>query len=286
MAKKGQTAAFINRLTSSTIYTDLKNLAISIVVWENLPDGIESEFIEDLLYTYGRAIFVKDPLMNHLCLQANPAGGVNVYNKHNYFYAVGVGYNKKYSVIPEDKEAVLIKNNALMTNTHDLILMYANKLYEIERSCDVNVKAQKTPVLITVDDKDKLSWENIYDQVDGNRPVIYYGKNLNIGAAEVLNTVAPIVFDKLSDYENALYNRLLTRLGINNANVDKKERAITDEVNANNELIKLQGQILLEQRQKAAKAINELFDLNITVKLREVEEDEPVHVEPGGIEGE
>ena len=60
----------------------------------------------------------------------------------------------------------------------------------------------------------------------------------------------------------------MTFLGINNANTEKRERLITDEVEANNEHIDLSAECMLKARQRAAEQINELFGTNITVKLR------------------
>jgi len=60
----------------------------------------------------------------------------------------------------------------------------------------------------------------------------------------------------------------LTFLGIDNFNIDKKERVIVDEANANNDLINQNAEIMLNARKKAVDEINKKFNLNITVKLR------------------
>jgi len=56
-------------------------------------------------------------------------------------------------------------------------------------------------------------------------------------------------------------------LGLNNANQDKKERLVTDEVSANDEQVMASRNIHLKARKTAADKINKMFGLNINVKF-------------------
>ena len=85
--------------------------------------------------------------------------------------------------------------------------------------------------------------------------------------------VAPYVADKLIAYKKEIWNEFLTFLGINNVLVDKKERLVTDEANANNEVVNLNLQSFLIPRQEACKQFNKLFglegtDKEVSVKVR------------------
>ena len=61
----------------------------------------------------------------------------------------------------------------------------------------------------------------------------------------------------------------IKRYGINNANTDKRERLITDEVNANNQLVQLCGDTGLLCRKQACEKFNKLYGTNIDVELRQ-----------------
>ena len=152
--------------------------------------------------------------------------------------------------------------------------LFALRLYEAEQTAMVNIKAQKTPVLLLMDEKQRLTMENIYSQYDGNKPVIFGDKNsLGENVIKAINTQAPFIADKIIDYKKEIWNEALTFLGINNIMVDKKERLITDEANSNNELINLNLQSYLAPRQEACKQFNEKFgftgtDKEISVRVR------------------
>ena len=152
--------------------------------------------------------------------------------------------------------------------------LFALRLYEAEQTAMVNIKAQKTPILLLMDEKQRLTMENIYSQYDGNKPVIFGDKNsLGENVIKAINTQAPFIADKIIDYKKEIWNEALTFLGINNIMVDKKERLITDEANSNNELINLNLQSYLAPRQEACRQFNEKFgftgtDKEISVRVR------------------
>ena len=145
--------------------------------------------------------------------------------------------------------------------------LFAYRLYEAQRTCDTNIKAQKTPVLLRVNEKQRLLMENLYNQYDGNQPFIFGdSEQLDTDILKAIVTAAPYVADKVTEYKKEIWNEALTYLGVNNILVDKKERMITDEANANNELINLNLQSFLAPRQEAARQFNEKFGLTGTDK--------------------
>ena len=64
----------------------------------------------------------------------------------------------------------------------------------------------------------------------------------------------------------------MTFLGINNANMDKRERLVDDEVQANNKQVKACEDVMLKAREDAVKRINEMFGLKISVRRRNLSE--------------
>lgn len=252
-------AMFLNNATYNDYYDRLKLIAISLFSWDNLEKyaGVGSNrFLELCLYNMGRACFVKDPKLGYLAINANPSDKLNVYQLPEKIQAWSVGYTKQFNF----DEVVYIMNNELMKPTRSTIELFAYRLYETERTIDVNLKAQKTPILLEGDKKTMLTLKNAYAQYDGNIPFIFGSKTFELGSKiNALKTDAPYLIDKLELHKHEIWNECLTFLGIDNANTDKKERLITDEVESNNEIIKYYLNCFYKTRKKACDEINEKF---------------------------
>lgn len=276
MARKRATLSdLLNNLTYKTLFDRYMLIAMNEWEWEGLPDGILPRHIEKLLFSHGKAGFFRDPDMSFMCLQADDGPGLNVYGDPLTYRMTGFNYNRQYDV----EECVIIENNLLRIPTQPFIVHYVNKLAEAERTMDVNVKACKTPVVFTCDDKDVLTWKRIFQQVDGNVPAIFADKGLNLDSIQAFLTGVKFLGNELMDYKASVESDLLTFLGQNNTPVDKKERLITSEAEANDQLIQSFVDLQLEARQRACEAINEKWGLNVTVKRRS----EPVENSVGGV---
>lgn len=265
----------MSMLTNNATYIDYLNrlrlLATSLFTWENLDEVAgfgASRFLEQSLFDNGRACFVKDDELGFMVLKVNPSDKLNVYNLPTRVMAWSIGYEKNYDF----DDVVYIMNNELQLPTSQTINLIAYRLYETERTIDTNLIAQKTPILIEGDTKTILTLKNVYMQYSGNTPFIFGNKQFDISnKLNVLKTDAPYLIDKLTIHKHELWNEALTYLGIDNANTDKKERLITDEVESNNDLINFYLNCFYKTRKQACELINEKFlkdsDLKISISL-------------------
>lgn len=249
----------------------LKQIAISMFDWKNLPDSVDARYLEIALFYDGAGLYFNDEVMGNLALNMIFNGEFNVYGEPVSRRAFSK-YNQ-YQKILEKNDSVIIWNNLDRTPTFPIIDMFARRLYNIDRTIDVNVNAQKTPTLIRCDEKQRLTLVNAYKEMDGNSPVIYADKSFDPSSITTLKTDAPYVADKLYELKSNLWNEALTYLGIPNANVMKRERLIKDEV-----LRSLGGTMAnrysrLQARQEAVEKINKMFGTNIEVGIKEEIED-------------
>lgn len=260
-------SAFYNNGTYGFYLSRLMELAMSMFEWKNIPDSIDPRFLELTLFSDGMAVWFKDEEMDKfLALQCIINGRLDVYRVpiNRRAFAVN-GYQRNLT----NKDSVIIYNNFLRTNSYQMCVLYAKKLYNLDRIIDVNANAQKTPVLLAVDETQRLTALNAYKEWDGNQPVIYGDKALDPNILRVLKTDAPYVSDKIYQLKVQYWNEALTYLGISNVSFQKKERMVADEV------IRSQGGTIasrysrLEARREACKKINDMFGLDITVDYRE-----------------
>lgn len=254
----------LNNRTYIDYFDRLKMLAVSMFEWENLPETMNSRFLELTLFDYGIACFVFDDNLGFLNLKCTPSAELNVYEESIKYTAYSLNYNKIYN----RDDIILVRNNLLQLPTFRTIELFANRLYEAERTINVNIKTQKTPVLIKCNEKQRLTLKNVYKNYEGNEPVIFGDKDLDISNFEVLKTDAPFIADKMIEYKKSVWNECLSFLGVNNLETEKKERLIVDEVNANNQMIQLSAETMLLTRQEACKEFNKKYGLNISVNLR------------------
>ena len=260
-------AMIINDETYIDYIDRLKLLAISLFNWDNL-DKIcgtgANDFLEKVLYENGRGVFVKDKTKGFMALRVNPCDKWNVYEMPTKVEAWSLGYNEKYLL----DEVVYIKNNLLEKPTFETLKLIAYRLYDTTRTGDINLNSLKTPILIEGDTKTILTLKNVYMQYTGNIPVVFGNKQFDISnKLNVLKTDAPYLLDKLDIHKHEIFNEALTFLGIDNANTDKKERLITDEVESNNQLINYSLNCFYKTRKRACDEINEKFLKNEKYKL-------------------
>lgn len=255
-----------NNISYLYYYQRLKELSISMFEWKNLPESIDPRFLELTLFEDGQAVFFYDDVLGYLCLQCVINGKLNVYRIpiNRRAFAVN-GYQKNLT----DKDSVIIYNNMIRTNCMMEVQMFARRLWDLDRSIEVNARAQKTPVLVTAPEQQRLSLLNAYKEMDGNSPVIFGDSGLNKDGITVLQTGAPFVADKLYTLKTQIWNEALTYLGISNMNVQKKERLVTDEVVRNMGGTIASRYSRLEARLQACEMINSLFGLDIDVQYRE-----------------
>lgn len=271
LPKKTTKTDIENSLEFRCTYRKFKNIVLNLFEWEGLDElNIKEEWIERVLCEKGYGMFFKDERYGLMFLEATPIGRTNVYRYNTQFRPYGNG--ETFPVYNVGENCVIIQNNKLWSPTEDIIFLYTNRLYKIQRTTDVNVDSLKFPFVIVCDDKNLLSFKKLFEDVEGYEPAVYADKGLNVSEAiKVLETGAKPYMKELMDYKKQVECEFLTALGINNSNTEKRERLITDEVNSNNQFIEFNIDVLLEQREKACEAINAMFGTNISVRKRKKE---------------
>ena len=265
----------LNSLTFDFYQRCFKKLCLSMFEWVDLPKGMDSRFLEEVLYYNGLATLLKDETLGFINTASTPSGNLNIYGLPTSINCFSYGFSsirKLYTGLANEEaqktNCILVLNCQDRESTFSSMELFAYRMYKAERASDININSTKSPVVILADEKTKLSMINAYAKYDGNEPVIVGKKGqFNLDDISSINTKAEFIADKLQDYKKGIWNELLTFLGINNLN-EKKERMVTEETNQNNEVINLNLQSFLIPRKKACEQFNELFGTNISVRVR------------------
>lgn len=267
-------SARMNNATYIEYYNRLMELSLAMFEWKNVPKEIDTRFLELTLFAEGKAIFFREEeLENYLALQFTYAGPLDVYHIpiNRRAYAVN-GYQRNLS----NKDSVIVWNNMLHLPSKAQVETMARRLYNFDRTIDVNINAQKTPIIILCDDTQRLTMRNLYKQYEGNEPFIFGQKSLNtaLEGLKVLKTDAPYIADRVYQLKADYWNEALTYLGISNVNVTKRARLNKDEVTRNLGGVFASRFSRLEERRRACERINDMFGLDMRVDFRDFDESE------------
>ncbi|MBO7692641.1 MAG: hypothetical protein J6T10_08420 [Methanobrevibacter sp.] len=277
-----------NEATYNDYLYRFRRIALSMFEWVNLPQGMNARYLEECLYYNGKAALLKDEKYGFINTKCAGTGYVNIYGLPTRLNCYSYSFNSQRTLYTglnpinteeeridrENEECILVQNNWECLPTVSSMELFAYRLYEAQVTCDTNIIAQKTPVLLVADETQRLFLENLYNQYNGNQPFIFGDKQqLGEQTLKAINTEAPYVADKITEYKKEIWNEALTFLGVNNIMLEKKERLVTDEANSNNELINLNLQSFLAPRQEACKQFNEKYgftgtDKEISVRVR------------------
>lgn len=267
-------SAYLNDSTYIDYLQRMQKIATSLFEWVNLPDSMDARSLEQALFFDGQATLLYDDEFGYINTKCADNGYINIYGlptQLNCFSNQYHTYRKLYTGFKDEKsnveQCILVMNNYDRIPTISTLQLFAYRLYMAQRSCDVNVMSTRHPILILGTEKQKLTIENLYNKYDGNAPVIYGDKDIiSNDMIKSIDTKAPYVADKLTEYKKEIWNEFLEYIGVNTISIEKKERLITGESNANNEVINLNLQSFLVPRKKACKQFNDLFGLTGTDK--------------------
>lgn len=250
-------------------FNRLKLKAISMFEWINLPKEIDERYLELMLCQNGYVCFFKDQLVpdvdTYFALQCTLGGRFNVYNIPTvYQIYTASGYNTRRTA----EDSVIIYNNLLHSPTVPLLMYHAYNIANVERTIEINLNQLKRPYIFLVPENQRFTFTKLVNDIKNNQDVIIGNKDLNLENVLPINTITPNNTLDLYTLKKRYYNEALTDMGINNLNVDKKERLVSDEVSSNDEDVLINRNSMLYARKIACKQINEMFGLNVDVKFR------------------
>lgn len=173
----------------------------------------------------------------------------------------------------------IIKMNPNFSGMYDIIQHYADMMAITTEAVDTNIFNSKIAyVFACMDDKQAISFRTMYEKISAGTPAVFVDKHLyeddgterwKLFGQNISNQY---IADKLLVNLKQIEAMFDAEIGINNANTEKKERLIVDEVNANNEATSAKAALWLETMQECCEKVNALYNIGLSVKRRETAE--------------
>lgn len=233
--------------------------------WSGLPREIDVRFLEMTILRHGLSIFYWEPLFDKfLAAAGSPSGTTNIIDQPTGYTVPGrAGYQGRSLTM---FECVPIWGNYTRVPDLDIILMYAKRLASIERSIEINTTSARRPRVLVGSKDQRMTMANINRQIDEGVAAIGVGPNFDPTTIQALDMgINPQTLEQLHTLRTREWNTAMGLLGINNANQDKKERLVADEVAANDEQVSAMKNVALNARRQSAAQMNAMYGLNVSV---------------------
>ena len=244
----------------------LLEYACRLFSYEGLPDSIPAHEIDMIAYLRGYCPLVtvgKDGSIKWIA--ANSSGMFGLTDYLDMFTKVNFSTPLHFGERTIDKNCVIIPNNSLKTPLIWRIDHYATLLAHTDISLVAElVNNREIDIMEAINSSSaealKEQYSKRYDGIPSaiiNKGFSQYQHNFVSGRSQEQN-------EKLWQLRNNIISGFLEEIGIKKS-FDKKERQITSEIQADDEMLTLNITDMLECRQKAFEKFEELSGIHVTV---------------------
>ncbi len=243
-----------------------------------LPEDWNHDYFKYVLFVNGFISVMKTDIYGTIC-QHCTLGGRTIYYAPKYALISNPAFDKSYR-LEIGRQCGLIKLKLDYTGVMDIVDYYSDMLALAAESAGLNLQNTKLAYVFMCADKQQAeSFKKVFDQISAGNPAGFMDKKLfnDDGSPNWMmfnqnlrNTY--IAGDILEDMRK-WKQQFCTEVGIPNANTDKKERLIRDEVNANTTETQTKAMLWLDTIRNGMEDCNRLFDLDLDVKLRFTEQE-------------
>lgn len=179
-----------------------------------------------------------------------------------------------------NKQCVIMRLQPDYGGVYDTVSYYADMLALCAEAIGMNLVNSKLSYIFGSANKTQSeSFKKLFDNIQEGNPATFVDNNLyrDDGAINYQmfnqNVGQNYIADRILSDMRKIEAQFCTDIGIPNANTDKRERLISDEVNANSFETRSRCEMWLEELQKSCAKAREMFDINIDVKWRTVQQE-------------
>lgn len=250
---------------------------LSVFEWE-MPKTWAKDYFLYTLYTWGFIAIVNTDKYGVIPQQCGLLGFDIFYRPTNAIIT-----NPLLSGVLDpkiNKECTILKVQPDYGTIMDLVNYYAGMMSLSAETASTNLLNSKLSYIFTADSKQAAeSLKKLYDKIASGEPAVVTDTKLrnkdgsSAWEAFSQNVGQNYIVDKILIDMKKWENMFNTDIGIDNSNLEKKERLITAEVESNNEETTSKASLWLEQLQTDCEKTREMFDIELSVKWREKKED-------------
>lgn len=255
--------------TSNMYYRDwLLKKILSRFEFSGLPSRWDMDYFLEVLFLEGK-ICITDTGLGVLPLKCGVTG-IGVFEQPTECIITNPVLGNLRRTI--DVDCALIKLQYNYSGCGWMINRYATLLAMCDSGVAVNLMNSKIAYVFKAASKAQAeTMKKMYDDITMGKPAVFVGENGALNQENVFNLPVRenFVADDIQLLKRKIVNEFLTEIGIDNTNIDKRERLTNDEVNANNAEVLANIQHWYDNISDGIDRANKLFNLNLSVKVRE-----------------
>lgn len=265
--------------------SEFLNKSLSVFNWNNLPENIDSDMLEFFLLMNGSVAFFKN---NNLLYASHgtPAGVMDGNYIHKEYIVTNPYISENSLNLIDGENCVVIYNSPMDKQKifgscfRDVISRTSGILADNLSSLNCLQINSRVQTIVTADTSTvaKSAEEKLKDMYEGKPYAVITSNLASTINIDDKNNAQSKGISELINLNNYMYAQFLHFIGIRSNETEKKERLITSEINENDVELKMNLNIMLNQRKKAVEKINKLFDTDISIDvsdfLKEVKENE------------
>lgn len=249
----------------------LMGKCLSRFTWEGLPNGIDPRFIEVTIFNNGYSLFYFDTLFEmFMAMPAAISGPLDIQDNPTGYR---VTRNGVYSREVLATDSVCIWGNQVREPEIDLVISYAARLAQIDRTIEIDLLNERNPMIVACSQDQRLTIQNLISKIYDGEPVVWGTENLSMDNLANTMGVFPLNQNagsgavssiKHMESKSKIWGEALTMLGIMNVNSEKRERMVVEEAAANSGQVLASRESFMKPRQLACEQINEKFGLEVS----------------------
>lgn len=250
-----------------------------------IPETWDINYFLTILFI-GGYIAITDTALGVIPLKCSFTG-INVFNRPTEIIIANPVLGNLRRTIDDD--SILLKLQYDYIGVMPIVNRYAALLAECDSSISVNLRNSKVTLIASAANKAQAkTLEAMYKKMDKGDPIVIISEDaINQETFNYMPVRNSYVADSIQELKRSIISEFLTEIGVNNnAQSSKKERLIVDEINSNDTETQLNIQHWLDNIEEGFEKANKMFNLDLSVKLRDFTPAANTNAElnlPGGV---
>ena len=248
--------------------------ALSVYDFTGLPEEWAVNYFKYCIFAFGYLAVFNTERYGVICQECTLSDTYTLFRQPNIAIITNPVFKKSLE-LKIGKECEIIKLQPDYGNVMDIVSVYADMMALCLETAGINLLNSKTSYIFMSDNKAAAeSFKKLYDKVASGEPMAVIDKNLlNEDGSQnwdffLQNVGQNFIVDKVMAALKNLEDQFNTRIGIPNANTQKRERLITDEVKANDVDTHSLVYLWLDTLRDGLERVNQRFGLNLGVEYK------------------